>query len=509
MSPSSGPGESTIVRLVPSTLLVIPRALDMSRYLLGIGEKPQTKNFFIRLFTDFGLKSVKSRPTFVDPRLSCQPTSIATPTPCAALSCLLPPSLSPCYRCDGQWRWRSEGLSINGGVCVRHEAKRKLCSSGGCTNKVIEGGVCRKHGAKVKRCSSEGINNGVCVKHGAKIKRCSTEGCTNKAQKGGVCYRHRAKAKRCSSDGCTNQSRKGGVCIRHGAKIKRCSPEGCTNNAQKGGVCRGGVCVRHGARAKRCSSEGCTNVSVKGGVCKRHGAISIVNVKLYNSEGANQVQRGGVCWRHGANRITHNESTAFGSEFEKTTATRTSPNQRAPRAAAREGQEGSRVFQEVAILCQDIIEWLCEFEKTTATQTPPNQLLQLPQEKDRKEVEFFKRLPFFVKKLLNDSNADCRFCIPTFITESEAERRSPSSQYFLYPVNIALQEKVDVKLLWAFRFDTDRASSFFSRSILMVSYFAPRHAYGHYYCQNPQSCALLRQDQARLNNASRFMMLTC
>lgn len=122
---------------------------------------------------------------------------------------------------------------------------------------------------------------------------------------------------------------------------------------------RGGVCVGHGTRAKRCSSEGCTNVSVKGGVCKRHGAISIVNVKLYNSEGANQVQRGGVCWRHGANRITHNESTAFGSEFEKTTATRTSPNQRAPRAAAREGQEGSRVPQEVAILCQDIIEWLC------------------------------------------------------------------------------------------------------------------------------------------------------
>ena len=34
-------------------------------------------------------------------------------------------------------------------------------------------------------------------------------------------------------------------------------------------------------------------------------------------------------------------------------------NQRAPRAAAREGQEGSRVPQEVAILCQDIIEWLC------------------------------------------------------------------------------------------------------------------------------------------------------
>ena len=61
-------------------------------------------------------------------------------------------------------------------MCVRHGAKRKLCSSEGCTNKVIEGGVCRKHGAKVKRCSSEGINNGVCVKHGAKVKRCSPEG---------------------------------------------------------------------------------------------------------------------------------------------------------------------------------------------------------------------------------------------------------------------------------------------------------------------------------------------
>eukprot|EP00985_Skeletonema_marinoi_P015720 scaffold8193_cov191-Skeletonema_marinoi.AAC.1 len=74
-------------------------------------------------------------------------------------------------------------------------------------------------------------------------------------------------------------------------------------------------------------------------------------------QGANQeVQRGGVCWRHGANRITHDESTAFGSEF----------------------------------------------EKTTETQTPPNQLLlELPQEKDRKEVEFLKRLPFFVKILLN------------------------------------------------------------------------------------------------------------
>jgi len=61
-----------------------------------------------------------------------------------------------------------------------------------------------------------------------------------------------------------------------------------------------------------------------------------------------------VCWRHGANRNTHDESTAFGSEFEMTTATQTLPNQRASRVANR--GEGSSVPEEVAILCQEIVE---------------------------------------------------------------------------------------------------------------------------------------------------------
>ena len=86
--------------------------------------------------------------------------------------------------------------------------------------------------------------------------------------------------------------------------------------------------MRHGAKRKLCSIEGCTN----------------------------HVKRGGVCWRHGANRNTHDESTAFGSEFDMTTASKTLPNQRASRAAVREGHERSSVPGEVTILCQEIVE---------------------------------------------------------------------------------------------------------------------------------------------------------
>ena len=76
--------------------------------------------------------------------------------------------------------------------------------------------------------------------------------------------------------------------------------------------------MKHGAKVKRCSVEGCTNKSL----------------------------RRGVCWRHGAYRNNHEESTAvtscFGSEFDKTTATR--PNQR---TEASKGQDS--VPEEVAV----------------------------------------------------------------------------------------------------------------------------------------------------------------
>ena len=208
---------------------------------------------------------------------------------------------------------------------VARKKYRYECSADGCTNYAQQGGVCKRHGAKVKRCSSEGCTNlaqngGVCVKHGAKVKRCSSEGCTNIALKGGMCMRHGAKVKRCSSVGCTNNAQNGGVCIRHGAKVKRCSSEGCTNNAQNGGVC-----IRHGAKVKKCSSEGCSN----------------------------QARREGVCKRHGASCTLHDETTAFGSEFEKTTATLTIPNQNNPATADKRKSSG---IPEEVVICQEIVE---------------------------------------------------------------------------------------------------------------------------------------------------------
>ena len=86
-------------------------------------------------------------------------------------------------------------------------------------------------------------------------------------------------------------------------------------------------CVRHGAKVKLCSSEGCTNYA----------------------------QRGGLCRRHSAYRSTQDESTAFGSEYEKTTATQTSTNKCASGSAPR-GLERGSVPEEVTILCQEIVE---------------------------------------------------------------------------------------------------------------------------------------------------------
>ena len=134
--------------------------------------------------------------------------------------------------------------------------------------------------------------------------------------------RHGAKRKLCNSEGCTNQVLKGGVCLKHGAKVKRCSNKACTNKAVKGGVC-----VKHGAKVLRCNSEGCTNLA----------------------------KRGGVCIRHGAYHNTNDESTAFGSGFDMTTASPL-PSHRALRATARDGQEGDSVPGEVTILCEEIVE---------------------------------------------------------------------------------------------------------------------------------------------------------
>ena len=58
---------------------------------------------------------------------------------------------------------------------------------------------------------------GVCTRHGAKVKRCSTEECTNKVfdEGVGVCIRHGAKIIRCSTEGCTVNVVQKEVRIRH------------------------------------------------------------------------------------------------------------------------------------------------------------------------------------------------------------------------------------------------------------------------------------------------------
>jgi len=139
----------------------------------------------------------------------------------------------------------------------------------------------------------------------------------------GLCKQHGAQIKRCSSKGCINQAQRGGVFAMHGAKVKQCSSEGCTNK-----VVNGRAWIRYWSKKKLCSNEGCTNQAK---------------------------QRG----RHGAYRNTQNGSTAFGSEYEMTTATQTSPNQRtSSRVVVREGQERSSVPEEVTI-CQEIVEVWC------------------------------------------------------------------------------------------------------------------------------------------------------
>ena len=138
--------------------------------------------------------------------------------------------------------------------------------------------------------------------------------------------RHGAEIKRyeCSADGCSNKVIKGGVCVRHGAKNKRCNIEGCTNKAQLGGVCK-----RHGAKTK-CSSDGCKNHAKRRGVCKRHGAYEYRN--------------------------KNDESTAFGSEFEQTTIARSQSNEHATGSPIIGQDVAQGVPEEVAILCQEIVE---------------------------------------------------------------------------------------------------------------------------------------------------------
>mmetsp|Transcript_27220 Transcript_27220/g.54485 ORF Transcript_27220/g.54485 Transcript_27220/m.54485 type:complete len:93 (+) Transcript_27220:62-340(+) len=77
-------------------------------------------------------------------------------------------------------------------------------------------------------CSSDGFTNqvrngGVCVRHGAKRKRWSNDGYTNSAEIRGVCMGQRANYA-AVMDVQIKSIRE--ECVRHGAKHKLCSSDG-------------------------------------------------------------------------------------------------------------------------------------------------------------------------------------------------------------------------------------------------------------------------------------------
>ena len=88
------------------------------------------------------------------------------------------------------------------------------------------------------------------------------------------------------------------------------------------------MCIKHGTKktVKLCSSVGCTNRSKRGGVCREHGA-----------------------YRASSN----DESTAFGSGLEKTTATHISHQSAA--SGVDSDKRGTGVPGEV-VICQEVVE---------------------------------------------------------------------------------------------------------------------------------------------------------
>lgn len=97
---------------------------------------------------------------------------------------------------------------------------RRKCTVGDCANRVVQGGLCIAHGAKRKICQHPGCNKnvkkcGMCSTHGPARKRCENRGCGKVAVQGGKCIAHGAKKKLCESEGCTKQAILAGMCKKH------------------------------------------------------------------------------------------------------------------------------------------------------------------------------------------------------------------------------------------------------------------------------------------------------
>jgi hypothetical protein len=92
-------------------------------------------------------------------------------------------------------------------------------------------------------------------------------------------------------------------------------------------------------------------------VIDAHTSLRKEECALSMGQSSNDDKRRGVCRRHGAYRNTYDESTAFGSEFDKTTATLTVANHQRTYSSSSTTRGGRRssVPGEVTILCQEIV----------------------------------------------------------------------------------------------------------------------------------------------------------
>jgi len=149
------------------------------------------------------------------------------------------------------------------------------CSVEGCRNFTVQGGLCISHGAKRRMCGKKGCHKhakqaGMCSGHGLTRKTCSAGDCTNVAVSRGRCSRHNSWGDRarsqCRFPGCNNCVVQGGLCIAHGAKRKICGFPECNKHVKKAGMCS-----VHGPPRKLCEVYKCPNQAHKGGRCKSHG----------------------------------------------------------------------------------------------------------------------------------------------------------------------------------------------------------------------------------------------
>jgi len=134
----------------------------------------------------------------------------------------------------------ASGRRITGGVSKR---VRRKCTVADCQNRVVQGGLCISHGAKRKICGHPGCKKhvkkaGMCSAHGPARKRCEFQDCDKVAVQGGRCIAHGAKKKLCKMESCKKQAILAGMCKRHNdeqiaTKPMLCIPVSCELHSDK------------------------------------------------------------------------------------------------------------------------------------------------------------------------------------------------------------------------------------------------------------------------------------